>query len=196
MTPLPVKAAERLCNHPLWADAVWAATSYRCHPSGKAPPVMGLVFADPEKGLKLFGAWTDDWGNVDEDDVIRLAVVEGEIPGQMPGYSIHIYADSQGAGPGQTQRLHPSPETEPMLGQFKAQYLLHGEFLLCPVIQKDCGQLWFNANAGIIKHQITFRNADDISENDIDAIVLKPTPVERALYELHTRSFDQFRSNA
>jgi hypothetical protein len=145
---------------------------------------MGLVFADHEKGLELFDTWTNDWGNQDPDESIRIAVIEGDIPGQIPGYSIRLSADSPDADAGQVQRMHPSPDTEAMFGQFKAQYLQHGEFLLCPVIQKEDGQLWFNANAGIIKRHIEFRNAEDISEGDIDAIVLEATRAEQALTSL------------
>lgn len=180
---MQITAAKRFSNHPLWQEAMWLACTYRCHPQGEAPPVMGLVFADYEKGLELFATWTDDWGNQDTEDSIRIAIVEGEIEGQAAGYSIRIAADSA-SDDGQVLRLHPSPETEAMLGQFKAQYLEHGEFLLCPVIKKDDGQLWFNALAGIIKRRIEFRNAGDISDSDIDSCVLQVSPAEQLLANL------------
>ncbi len=145
---------------------------------------MGVVFADHQKGLELFSKWTDDWGNSDDDDSIRIAIIEGEIPGQVDGYSIHISAGDAEAEVGQVNRMHPSPEAEKLLEQFKAQYVLHGKFLFCPVEQREDGQLWFNAYAGIIKKTICFRNVKDIDEKGRDAVVLKPSEVETALSEL------------
>jgi len=195
MSDIAKRAAARYCSHQLWLEAGWIATTYRCHPTDDAPPVMGLVFADPDKGLKLFATWTNDWGNQDQNESIRIVVIEGEISDQAAGYTIRLSADSPNADTGQVQRMHPSPETEAMFGQFKAQYLQHGEFLLCPVIQKDDGQLWFNANAGIIKRHIEFRNAEDISEGDIDAIVLEASPAEQALASLIEQSKAARREN-
>jgi hypothetical protein len=144
---------------------------------------MGLVFADWEAGLRLFASWTDDWGSNDEDDTIRITFIEGGIEGQLPGYTIRISAEGSDE-PGQVQRMHPSEETEDLFGGFKVQYLKHGEFLLCPTVQKEDGQLWFDATKGIIKHKAVFRNAEDISGGDIDAVVLEASPVEQALKDL------------
>jgi hypothetical protein len=141
---------------------------------------MGLVFADWEAGLRLFTSWTDDWGPHDEDDAMRITFVEGDMEGQLPGYTIRISAEGSDE-PGQVQRMHPSEETEHLFGGFKAQYLKHGEFLLCPTVQKEDGQLWFDATKGIIKHRAIFRNAEDIVEGDTDALVLEASPAEQAL---------------
>jgi hypothetical protein len=171
---------DKFCSNPIWQQAQWIATTYRCHPTRQAPPVMGLVFVDWEAGLRLFASWTDDWGSHDEDDAIRIAFIEGGIEGQLPGYTIRISAEGSD-DPGQVQRMHPSEETESLFGDFKAQYLKHGEFLLCPTVQKEDGQLWFDATKGIIKHKAVFRNAEDLTEGDVDAVVLEASPVEQAL---------------
>lgn len=147
---------------------------------------MGLVFADPTKGVELFRGWIDDWGNVDEDDEIRVAVIEGDIAGQAPGYTVRISpaheADpgSDVASPtaGQIQRMHPLPGAgaPDMLSRFKQEYLRHGEFLLAPVIERD-GQLWFDVENGIVKRRLELRDAAEIAANDPDAIVLESRDV-------------------
>ena len=167
-----------------WKSAEWVATTYRWHPTGDAPPILGLVFADWQKGVELFAIWTDECGNTDESDAIRVSIIEGEIEGQLPGYSVHIAAEGK-PDPGQVQRMHPTPETEGWLGQFKAQQLKHGEFLLCPCEQRDDGRLWFKPEAGIVKRTCHFRDASEITgENDPDYAVLTPPPGEQALADL------------
>lgn len=177
-------AADEFCNSPLWREALWAATTFRWHPTSEAPPVMGLLFADWRKGINLFRTWTDELGNADEYDDIRVAIVEGDIPGQPPGYSVRISAaqgdweqagNPQGAV-GQVQRMHPLPSLPNMLADFKREYLRHGEFLIAPVVQRDDDQLWFNANAGIIKRELVLRNASDVADDDPDAIVFRSPP--------------------
>ena len=49
----------------------------------------------------------------------------------------------------------------------------YGQFLLAPVFRRDDRQEYFEAELGLIKHTIEFRNLSDItSENDIDAKAL------------------------
>lgn len=148
--------AVELVNDPDWEDAGWCATTFRWHPTSEAPPVLGLVFADGEKGRAVFARWVRQYQNQDELDEIRVSVIEGEIPGQQPGYTIHICPDPEGvlvrataegivagelAFAGKFNRMHPLPESPPMLGRFKEEYARHKEFLLAPVTQRRDGQL-------------------------------------------------------
>jgi hypothetical protein len=72
--------------------------------------------------------------------------------------------------------MHPLPDNPDMLQDFKREYLQHGEFLLAPVVERDDDQLYFNVEAGIIKRDLVLRNADDITPEEPDAIVLRPLP--------------------
>jgi hypothetical protein len=42
--------AAAFTTHPKWADARWTATTFRWHPNGETPPVIGLVFENAEAG--------------------------------------------------------------------------------------------------------------------------------------------------
>jgi len=178
------QVAKQFCNSPLWREALWAATTFRWHPTGEAPPVMGLLFADWRKGVNLFRTWTDEFGNADEHDDIRVAIIEGNIPGQAPGYAVRISPAQADWNPnraeqpplGQVQRMHPLSHMPEMLMEFKREYLRHHEFLLAPVVQRDDNQLWFNANAGIIKRELVLRRASEIAEDEPDAIILRGAP--------------------
>jgi hypothetical protein len=145
---------------------------------------MGLVFANWATGVELFRVWTSQRGNFDLEDDIRVAVIEGDIPEQQSGYSIRMspaqadWEQSRGGAesPSQVQRMHPLPDNPDMLQDFKREYLQHGEFLLAPVVERDDDQLYFNVEAGIIKRDLVLRNADDITPEEPDAIVLRPLP--------------------
>ena len=119
-------AADRFCNSPLWQQGKWIATTFRCHPTNDAPPVMGLVFDDWQKAGELFRSWIDDWGNADEDELIRVAIIEGDLPEQAPGYNVRISSNDLSSEPytqdsdsqnesssiddkrlGQVMRMHP-----------------------------------------------------------------------------------------
>ncbi len=186
-----------------WQEAIWLATTYRWHPESAAPPVMGLVFADWEKGVEIFQQWIDVNGHEDKTDSIRIAIIEGDIPEQQPGYTIRISAnepdqlsDSQNQS-GQICRMHPLPETPEMpnmLAQFKREYMLHGEYLLAPVIMKDDNQLWFNVNYGIIKRKLVLRHASEISPNDPDYVIFDHKPsmnLEQWLEQLTSEDKEQ-----
>jgi hypothetical protein len=175
---------------PLWLLAGWSATAFRWHPASEAPPIMGLVFDNGELGRQLFGNWREQWGNTDGLEEIRISIIEGEVPGQDPGYSVHICAHPENflvratAGAtvikdipvslfGQVRRMHPLPGTPPLLARFKEEFRKHEEFLLAPVTRRNDGQLWIDVQLGIIKHAVHFRHVADIGPADIDAVVLR-----------------------
>jgi hypothetical protein len=37
--------------------------------------------------------WNVAFGPVDTDEQIRVAIIEGDIPGKRPGYTVHISPD-------------------------------------------------------------------------------------------------------
>lgn len=181
-----------------WTKSNWLATSYRWHPQSAAPPVMGLVFADRKAAHSLFRSWTDAKGHEDELDELRVAIVEGDVPGQAPGYSVHLCPDPEAAamlaaahgrgdvaGPdvrsgqvGQVRRMHPQWGNAPdALPTFKKEYAKHGMYLLCPVTQGADGQFYFDHLAGIEKTTLHLRRTEDITgPDDIDWPVMQPPP--------------------
>ncbi len=175
---------------PLWLFSGWSATTFRWHPRGEQPPVMGLVFDNAEAGKKLFRNWTERWDHTDELEEIRVAVIEGDLPGQDPGYSVHICPDPENSLVrataegvvlkdvpvnllGQVRRMHPISGAPPLLPRFKEEFQKHGEFLLAPVTRRADDQLWLDVECGIVKNVVYFRNAMEIGEGDIDAVVFR-----------------------
>jgi hypothetical protein len=174
---------------PLWLLAGWSATTFRWHPTSEAPPIMGLVFENAELGRHLFGNWCAQW-NIDALEEIRISITEGEVPGQDPGYTVHICPDPENflvrattdamvvkdipvSLFGQMRRMHPLPGSPPLLARFKEEFRKHQEFLLAPVTRRSEGQLWVDVELGIIKHVVHFRRVADIGPADIDEFVLR-----------------------
>lgn len=174
---------------PLWIEAGWSSTTFRWHPTSAAPPVMGIVFSNAEKGRELFRGLIEEFGNADEAEELRVSIIEGDVPGQRPGYSVHIGPDPDALRAlgtfedvivdhttllmlGQLNRMYPIPGQPNLLQRFKLEFAKHKEFLLAPVTRRADGQLWVDVELGIIKKSIHFRDLADINEGDVDAAAL------------------------
>jgi len=76
-----------------WDAARWKATAFFHDPKGVKPPCLGIVFDNIETGKEIFSDWRRRLGSVDQYDELRISIVEGEILGMGPGYSVHISSD-------------------------------------------------------------------------------------------------------
>src|ERR1039457_4020600 len=76
-----------------WDAARWKATAFFHDPKGVRPPCLGIVFDNIGTGKQIFSDWLKRLGNVDQYDELRIGIVEGEILGMGPGYSVHISSD-------------------------------------------------------------------------------------------------------
>lgn len=184
--------AAAFTTHPLWAEAKWSATTYQWHPRSEAPPLMGLVFENVEAGLEIFREAERQMNHEDRFEEIRIAIIEGAVPGQehRPGYSIHLCADPEALAAhatmddfvvdpsivpflGQWNRHYPVPGAPSLLPRFKAEFEKHNEFMLAPTIRRPDGQLYLVPELGIIKNVILFRQLSDITTpDDTDAAAL------------------------
>lgn len=191
------KESMQFIADPRWARAHWSATTFRWHPRSQAPAVMGLVFDNALAGQDLFSGWVAEHGNADPLDEIRVAIIEGDIDGLRPGYTVHLSGDIEGIFARATtegvvvpdplpwmsrvNRMHPVPGSPPMLARFKEEFTKHGEYLLAPVTRRVDSQLWFDVELGIVKRKVHFRHVSEIADNDVDSIVklaelIRPQP--------------------
>jgi hypothetical protein len=184
--------AARFTTHPLWAEAKWSATTYKWHPTGDSPPIMGLVFDNAEAGMQIFRDVEGEMSHEDRFEEIRISIIEGRVPGQehQPGYSVHICADPEAlAGHatmdgfvvdstvvpflGQWNRHYPVPGAPPLLPKFKEEFARHKEFMLAPAVHRTDGKLYMEPSLGIIKNVILFRDLAEINPpEDTDAAAM------------------------
>jgi hypothetical protein len=166
-----------------WDAAGWTATAFLHDPSGRHPPLLGVVFDDIAAGKQIFSDWLHRLGDVDRYEELRISIVEGEILGEEPGYSVHFSSDpahteecARAKGPqleieaaivlSRFMRMTPAPGS-PHLRRFKQEFTKHKRFFVIPV-SSDVKPLFEFA---IEKTEIYFRQASEVSKNDRDAVV-------------------------
>ena len=169
--------AAEFVTHPLWEEAGWNATTFQWHPTSEAPPFIGLVFENEEAGFEIFRSIEDTMNHEDRFEEIRIAIIEGAVPGQehRPGYSVHLCADPEALEAhatfdefvvdqtivpflGQWNRHYPVPGQPSLLAKFKEEFEKHQESMLAPTVLKEDGNRYMVPELGIIKNLIHFRH--------------------------------------
>ncbi len=177
-------------DNPLWDAATWLGVGYLFIPD--SPPIFGLYFKHRKHGEDIFRQWTYRLGDFDNENQLRISLVEGPIVGSQPGYNIRIgsnvptilrLAKEQGinisnTGVFYTSRIHrmnPEPGSQ-NLRNFKDFYARHGEFVLAQVDMSQNG-LIANPASLIRKTEVHIRQIEDILEGDLDrdAIAARPS---------------------
>ncbi|MFT8312943.1 MAG: hypothetical protein ABF633_01665 [Clostridium sp.] len=172
-------------NLDLWNAAKWKATFVAS--DGINIPILGLAFENEKAGKKIFEEWIKRFGDKDIFDEIRVAIIEGDIPGEEAGYTVHINTATENIirrlkannikpedtlimTIGRYNRMNPEPDSK-NLSFFKQEYLKHKRYKLIPAyITKDL-QIKPFFNLSIEKQEVIFRNTKDIDENDLDYVV-------------------------
>jgi hypothetical protein len=170
-----------------WDKAQWGATAFLVNADGNTRPAMGIFFRNEAAGRKVFGGLIEQLGRSDAAELLRVSIVEGDIPGEGPGYTVYIgtdfdnyaaYRKAQGkdisALPatlvGRKNRMNPAPGS-PFLPTFKKHYAKHGGYALIPMFGTLANMVpaW---NLSIEKKQIQLLRVEDLRENDIERAVL------------------------
>jgi hypothetical protein len=149
---------------------------------------LGIAFENGDIGREIFSEWVTVLGHVDQFEVIRVSIIEGNLPGPRPGYAVHVSPDPVGVAAwatsegivldpifvslGRVDVMYPLPDSPSGLPQFKELYRRHNEFLLAPVSRREDGRLWVEMEFGIVKTAIQFRELSEIREDDLDAFAL------------------------
>jgi hypothetical protein len=167
-----------------WDAARWLGTAFLHDSEGEQAPFMGIVFENIDAGRKLFEHWIERLGARDRYEELRIAIIEGDILGDDAGYSVHISSNplhterrlradgadferDQAILVSRCKRMTPAPDST-HLSQFKADVNKHKRYSLIPVSASvepvfDCA---------IEKNEIHFKQVSEITESDVDAVVL------------------------
>ncbi|HEX8401185.1 MAG TPA: hypothetical protein VF628_05720 [Allosphingosinicella sp.] len=73
---------------PLWDSARWSGTGMAM--IGDDIPILALCFRDIEAGAKIFQAWRTRFGTVDEEEAIRIAIIQGLSHSDPTGYAVTV----------------------------------------------------------------------------------------------------------
>lgn len=166
-----------------WDKARWSAVAFMHDPTGERIPMMGIVFTDLAVGRQIFQDWIRAFGSVDQHEELRVAIIEGDIPGHAPGYSVHIGSNPENTARrlrlaghnvdaplvltvGRIHRMHPEPGS-PHLPRFKQEFAKHCRYYLIPVSPKL--EPIFDLCIG--KTEVHFRNVADLGPDDVDRVI-------------------------
>ncbi len=170
-----------LINEELWEQANWIGTAFAS--SEDEIPAIALVFEKETPAIEIFQQWQIDFGKIDVDEKLRISIIEGEIPDQSEGYTIHITPNLDGILKQATdsevqvdvtnkyQRLVTS-ENSTGLVDFKSSFAKFKQYHILPAFYID-ESIQPIFDFALLKTAIDFRDAADISENDIDSAIFK-----------------------
>ena len=140
--------------------------------------------------IKIFEDWIATVGKDDNNEDIRIALVEGDVPGEAEGYYVVVgnnideavkRAEASGSSIDELMifnvsriiRANPTDNFQ-AFNYFKEAYNKYGEYILMPaVLNERTGQIKPLPGYGIHKKQLIYRHISDITENDQDAILLQ-----------------------
>jgi len=121
---------------------------------------------------------------------MRISIVEGDVPGEDPGYTVYISANTENILDraddvglnvanehvmilGRMLRMNPEAGSK-NLEMFKQAVHRFGSFKLCPAIAETKGVRLLPYS--LLKKEIHFRHVSEItSSDDMDSAVLKKT---------------------
>ncbi len=98
-------------NVDLWNEAKWRGTVFLHYPG--EPPILGLGFLNENPARQIFEEWHKRYGDRDAFEELRVSIVEGEIKGEQPGYTVHISVDFENTSRPREVYLHDGQSSEP-----------------------------------------------------------------------------------
>ena len=198
LPPLPVVPETKLLFSTIidglqWKDAGWKSMLYAWE-SEDAIPLLGIVFENEGKAIEIFEYLRQRIGGRDFYEELRISIIEGDLPGEDPGYTVLVATDVRqimkrvkegkaesnfrfAAQFGIMHRFHPKPGSV-HLQNFKRIYSRHMEYLLVPAVSHS-GELSILDDYAIRKNVLHLRTVDELRDLfpcDPDCIILRPKP--------------------
>lgn len=192
LRPLPVKERKTLfitsmIDIDTWNKAIWRGAGFLVR--YYTIPTLLLPFIHEKYAAKIFTDWIATVGRNDKNDDIRVALVEGDMPGEEKGYYVIIGSNIDEAIKRAEKQKIPSDEmlllnisriirANPsdnflLFNMFKDDYRKAGEYILMPaIIDERTNQIKPLPQYSIHKRKLIYRDIKDINEHDEDAIVL------------------------
>jgi hypothetical protein len=137
-----------LINPEEWAAAKWKATGFVVGVGSPMPPFLIIVFAQEEPARSLFAGLRSKVGQDDEEELLRVSIVEGTFHGNPHSYAVNIGPDAANVmkhfqvefpekgyeeflALSRVNRMNPNGPSQ-HLALFKKQFQKVGSYLLMP----------------------------------------------------------------
>lgn len=164
----------RIIDRALWIRANPSGVAFLA--PGDGPLGLGIVFHDAAAGVEIFERWLAELGPEDTDELIRVTLTEGDVPGQPPGYTIAIEVDVdsislalatrdvagvdlEADGLGSVRwRMHTPPGGSPHLAAWKRRLAEAKVYALVPMLD-EAGGLEPAYELQLVKRKLVFAAA-------------------------------------
>lgn len=154
----------------LWNAAGWTATFFGHYP-GK-PPIFGLGFKNEPAAAAILDGWIRRWGNRDEKEELRVAIITGISRRNPTHYVVSIGPNMTRPRDGQKyfsivmRRCRMTPKTTVNLDMFLKQYAEYGAYFL--TTSGMYGSEEIDPRRLLLKAQLDVKAAWQIGPNDPD----------------------------
>ena len=167
-----------LIRESLWDRAEWSGTAYIVALDDSKPPVLALVFKDPEAATKIFRAWRLELGTQDNDDKLRVSIIRGIDKENPFNYRVVIGANMPAASAEPDARYISiffrintmEPASDENLVRFLGSFQKLGHYVLAYALTDNNTQsIRPIFDDAIGKQDLNVREAWEVGRHDLDA---------------------------
>jgi len=166
-----------LIREALWNDAKWAGTAFIWDEKHEKPPILALVFRNPDPAAAIFHHWYSEVGREDRQEKLRISIIRHISKAHPHSYRVMVGINPSVAlsRPGvkrfvMISRQHKMvPDSDLNLTKFLQSYGSSGRYFLGFAIQQDERTApEFSFQHCIAKGDLFVRDAWEIGRNDPD----------------------------
>ncbi|MCP1994325.1 hypothetical protein [Flavobacterium sp. HSC-61S13] len=169
--------AETIINTELWDNAKWKAFGF--FSSHSIPFGLILSFENIDYGKKIFNEWIDKYGKVDSNEEISITIIKGIDKNNPYWYKVFISKkiNKSTMSDGQfiylSSRFHRmEPINNTNLNNLENGYNAYRKYVLIPVHIDSNSQMTPIIEFGILKSELTIKNAWEIGIHDFEKVVI------------------------
>lgn len=169
--------AETIINTELWDNAKWKAFGY--FSSYNIPFGLIISFENIDYGKKIFNEWIDKYGKVDNNEEISIVIIKGVDKKNPFWYKVFISkkVDKSKMVDGQfislSSRFHRmEAQNSTNLDNLLKGYDAYKKFILIPAHIDSSFQMTPIIELGILKTELTIKNAWEIGIHDFEKVVI------------------------
>ena len=167
-----------LIREAFWERAGWSGTGYITTLNHSMPPILTLIFKNPQAARQIFREWRQELGAEDETDRLRVSIIRGIDQNNPWKYRVALGANmaTAFARPGVrfatiNFRLNTmNPSFDENLVRFLDGVRKCGNYLLAYALEDDVSSLRPILDDAIVKHDLHVREAWEIGRHDADSV--------------------------
>jgi hypothetical protein len=166
-----------------WNEAGWVGNGFIWFEGEGVAPIFAPIFQNEIAATKIFENWHREYGEIDQNDAIRITIIRGISKANPCWYRVVIGGDFGESGGADGKKLvvvmsrHQTmtPDSDKNLTTFLSAYRAAGRYVVGPCIWSADGQPVPIGERVIGKTKLHVRDAWQIGVKDIDGIGILPT---------------------